>query len=243
MSEHPPRSPHDQLRNRGTHRGQPDRGQSPSVPTGTRPWCAGPGRPSQHQAKPGGSGRWLRNPLVGIGATAVAGIAISFIFLHRGVPASPSRPSLAAASPNAPQKATKAPIGSYFDVQDGSGDTYQVALVRLIDPAHSANKSDTPNNGKRFVSAVFRIKALPGSPQDENADIAAVLIDGNGRIYTFSISRIAGYANFDNGAIHVAQGQTVTGSVVFQVPRGVQVTEVRWTPGSFRSAVRWVMQR
>jgi hypothetical protein len=185
----------------------------------------------------------MRNTLVGIGAAAIAGIVISFIFFHRGGPASPSHPSADTASPGATQKAAEARMGSYFDVQDGGGDTYQVALVRLIDPPRGANKSDTPDSRKRFVRAVFRIKALPGSPQNENANTAAVLIDGNGRIYTFDVSHIAGYANFDNGAIRVAQGEAVTGSVVFQVPSSVQVTEVQWTSGSFRTAVRWDVRR
>ena len=37
----------------------------------------------------------------------------------------------------------------------------------------------------------------------------------------------AGYANFDNGTIRVAEGDTVTGAVRFQVPDGVAVSEVQ----------------
>ena len=45
---------------------------------------------------------------------------------------------------------------------------------------------------------MFRIKALTGSPQDDKA----------------------------NAAIHVVQGETETGSVAFQVPDGVKVAQV-----------------
>ncbi|HEY1000529.1 MAG TPA: hypothetical protein VGD83_12880 [Streptosporangiaceae bacterium] len=41
----------------------------------------------------------------------------------------------------------------------------------------------------------------------------------------------------------MAQGQTVKGSVVFQVPDGVKVTQVQWTPGYFGSAVQWEVRR
>jgi hypothetical protein len=41
----------------------------------------------------------------------------------------------------------------------------------------------------------------------------------------------------------VAEGQTVTGSVDFQVPDGVKVTQVQWTPGYFGSAVQWEVHR
>lgn len=102
---------------------------------------------------------------------------------------------------------------------------------------------DTPDNGTRFVGAVFKIKALKGSPQDEDANSDADLIGSNGQTYTFDISDIAGYTNFDNGTIHEAEGQTVTGSVAFQVPDGVKVTQVQWTPGYFGSAVQWEVHR
>ena len=40
----------------------------------------------------------------------------------------------------------------------------------------------------------------------------------------------------------VAQGETVTGSVTFQVPNGVTVSNVKWTALSgFGSAVEWIV--
>ena len=136
-------------------------------------------------------------------------------------------------------RAAPARIGSYFDVQDVSGDTYQVTLVKVIDPAQGADQFTTPDSGKRFVAAVFRIKALRGSPQDEDANNDAVIVGSNGQSYTADFSDIAGYTNFDNGTIHVAQGDTETGSVTFQVPEGVKAARVQWTPGAFGSAVQW----
>jgi hypothetical protein len=69
-------------------------------------------------------------------------------------------------------------MGSYFDVQDASGDTYRVTLVKIIDPAQGADQFNTPDSGKRFVGVVFTIKALNGSPQNEDAnDDAAVRLD------------------------------------------------------------------
>jgi len=116
-------------------------------------------------------------------------------------------------------------------------------LVKIIDPARGATEFDSPDNGKRFVGAVFKIKALKGSPQDEDANSDADLIGSNGQTYTFDIADIARYTNFDNGTIHVAQGETATGAVVFQVPDGVKVAEVQWTGGGFGSAVQWDVRR
>jgi hypothetical protein len=55
-------------------------------------------------------------------------------------------------------------IGSSFDLRDGSGDTYQVTLAKVIDPARGADQFSSPDSGKQFVGLVFRIKALTGSP-------------------------------------------------------------------------------
>lgn len=116
-------------------------------------------------------------------------------------------------------------------------------LVKVIDPARGASAFDTADNGERLVAAVFRIRELRGSSQDEDANTDAVIVGRNGQSYTFDIRDIAGYTNFDSDTIHVAQGETVTGSVVFQVPDGVKLAKVQWTPGMFGSTVQWNVRR
>jgi len=130
-------------------------------------------------------------------------------------------------------------IGSYFDVGDGEGATYRVTLVKVIDPAQGADQFTTPDSGKRFVGAVFRITALNGSPQDEDANNDAALVGSDGQAYSADFDAIAGYTNFDNGQIQVAQGDSEIGAVTFQVPDGVKVAEIQWTGGGFGSAVQW----
>jgi len=131
-------------------------------------------------------------------------------------------------------------VGASFKLDDGSGHDYQVTLVKVIDPARGANQFSRPDSGKRFVGLVFRIKALTGSPQSEDANNDAVLVGGNAQDYPADLNRIAGYANFDHGTIRVAPGETVTGAVAFQVPDGVAVLKVQWTALSgFGSMAEW----
>jgi hypothetical protein len=106
---------------------------------------------------------------------------------------------------------------------------YRVTLVKVIDPARAADQFSAPDSGRRRVGLIFRIKALTGSPQNEDANNDAVVIGGNGQTYSADFDKIAGYTDFNNGAIHVPQGGTVTGSVTFQVPNGVTVSRVQWT--------------
>ena len=184
---------------------------------------------------------WVRNTFLAIAAVIVVIIIVAVANSGGGVSTTPSG-STAGGKPSAstPAKApTVAHIGSYFDVKDASGDTYRVTLDKLIDPAQGADQFTTPDNGNRFVGAVFTIQAISGSPKDEDANNDAVLVGSNGQSYTADFSSIAGYTDFNDGQISVAQGAMATGAVTFQVPEGVKVAKVQWTPGGFGSAVQW----
>lgn len=135
---------------------------------------------------------------------------------------------------------TSGGVGTSFTTQDNSGHTYRVTLVKIIDPAQGANQFYTAAAGKRLVGAVFTITAVQGTPQDEDANLDATMVGGNGQSYTADFAQIAGYTNFSYGTIKVSQGQSVTGAVTFQIPTGVQVTRVQWTGGAFgNNAVTW----
>jgi len=173
------------------------------------------------------------------------GLLIVFSIVFRAITASRNTVSVApfpsgSGVLSTGRQAPPGKVGSQFDLQDGSGDTYRVTLVRVIDPARGADQFSSPASGKRFVGLVFKVKALTGSPQSEDANNDAVLVGGNGQNYPADFNGIAGYTNFDSGTIHVAQGDTVTGSVTFQVPVGVTVSKVQWSALSgFGSTVEW----
>jgi hypothetical protein len=239
----PGQPPYGQQQPPGPYAGQPPyQGQPYGVPG--QPPYPGPGYGYGPQPQPRRrKGHVVRNILAGIGAVVVAVIVIGTLSSHgSGVSTTPSGTSAAGSttSPAAAGKPAVARIGSYFDVGDGSGDTYRVTLVKIIDPARGASEFDTPDNGQRFVAAVFKITALSGSPQDEDANNDAGVIGSNGQTYTADFADIVGYTNFSDGTIHVAQGGTVVGAVTFQVPDHVKVTQVQWSAASgFGSTVQW----
>ena len=145
------------------------------------------------------------------------------------------------ASASAGHQESPGRIGSSFELKDGSGNLYRVTLTKVIDPATGKNQFTVPVAGKRFVGLVFRVKALTGSPRDEDANNDAAVIGSNGQNYSADFGGIAGYTNFDHGAIRVSPGETVTGSVTFQLPEDVKVSTVQWTALSgFGSAVEWI---
>lgn len=177
------------------------------------------------------------------GSAAAAGIVITAGLISScagGVSTTPSGTTATAgtAAPSPTHKAAAATVGSYFDAQDASGDTYRVTLVKVIDPAQGSDQFNTPDQGKRFAAAVFSVKALKGSPQDEDADNDAALVGSNGQTYTADFDSIEGYTDFNSGTIQAAQGDTTVGAVNFQVPDGVKVAKIQWTEGS-GSTVQW----
>ena len=198
-----------------------------------RPWPAA--RASRPRAPGPGSGparrgtRYRRVILAAAAAVVAAGLAVGVLTSggHGGAAPPPHR--------------APATIGSSFEVQDGSGDTYQVTLVTVVDPAQgAAGPFDTPDSGTRFVGAVFRITGLRGSPKGDDADNDAALVGSNGQTYTCDFNDIAGYGDFNDGEIQVAPGGRTTGAVSFQVPDGVQVTDIRWSSNNgFGTTVQW----
>ena len=169
----------------------------------------------------------------------VLGVVIGNISRSHKPVAVPVTPFPSGSSASAGRQEPPGKIGSSFELKDGSGNLYQVILAKVIDPAKGENQFAAPGAGKRFVGLVFRVKALTGSPKDEDANNDAVVI-GNGQNYSADFDGIAGYTDFDHGVIHVAQGETVTGSVTFQLPNAVAVSTVQWTALSgFGSTVEW----
>jgi hypothetical protein len=180
-------------------------------------------------------------------ALIVLGLFIAFGFAVRGL-TSHHKPVSVTVSPPASAglhtglQAPPGVAGATFILDHGTGSAYRVTLVKVIDPARGANQFDTPDSGKRFVGLVFRIKALSGNLQGEDANTDAVLVGAGGQHYPAALNRIAGYSNFHDGAIQVAPGDTVTGAVAFQVPDGAAVSAVQWTALSgFGPMVEWTV--
>ena len=176
-----------------------------------------------------------------LGVISLIAAAIGIALATSGVSTTPSVIT-GTSGPSAAHVAAPARLGSYLDVQDGSGDTYGVALTKIIDPAHSTDRI-TAGNGKRLVGAVFTIKGVSGDgPQQQDAEDDVVLVGSDGQVYLPDIVPIVGYTDFTVGEIHAAPGESTTGDVAFQVPTGVKVSKVQWSTFSslgVESTIQW----
>lgn len=131
------------------------------------------------------------------------------------------------------------PLGTTFTDtttdQSGNDVSYDVTATKIADLARGSDQFTTPDQGNRFVGVKFRITGDTGySSDDANND--AVLIGNDGQTYTADFSSISEGTNFNNGEFGVRAGQTQTGWVTFQVPKGVKVSSIQWAPGSGQPA-------
>jgi hypothetical protein len=220
-----------------------DQPPPPSWPPAGQPPYPGPGYTYGYGRRPP---RFRRRPrflgaIVTLGVIIALGVVVGNLGKsHENVSVSVT-PFPSGTSASAGRQEPPGRIGSSFELNDGSGNLYRVTLTKVIDQAKGENQFTVPDAGKRFVGLVFGVKALTGSPRDEDANNNAVIIGSNGQHYPADFDGIAGYTNFDHGAIHVSTGETVTGSVTFQLPKDVQVSTVQWTALSgFGSTVEWI---
>jgi hypothetical protein len=217
--------------------------QPPSWPPAGQPPYPGPGYTYGYGPRPP---RFRRRPrflgaIITLAVIIVVGVVVGNLGKsHENVPVSVT-PFPSGTSASAGHQEPPGQVGSSFELKDGSGNLYRVTLTKVIDPAKGENQFTVPDTGKRFVGLVFQVKALTGSPQDEDANNNAVIIGSNGQSYAADFAGIAGYTNFDHGAIHVSNGETATGSVTFQLPEDVKVSTVQWTALSgFGATVEWI---
>jgi len=60
----------------------------------------------------------------------------------------------------------------------------------------------------------------------------ATLIGSDGQTYTADFDTLAGCTNFAHGQYQLGTGESSTGCVAFQVPTGVTVAKVKYSPNS-----------
>jgi hypothetical protein len=171
-----------------------------------------------------------------IAAGAAAGCTTTTATKTAPPPAANGQPSTPAPSKSA--NSTTGPVGTTYKVTDtaagSSGNqtaSYTVQATQVIDPAAPANSFDAAPSGQHLVGVEFVIHGVSGNETDD-ANNNAVMQGSNGQDYMANFSAIAAGTNFNSGSFNTSPGTSVTGWVNFQVPDGVTVANVQWSPGA-----------
>ena len=172
-----------------------------------------------------------------LAASALVALALSGCGTVHSAASGPSSPSATTAAPSPTASTATAPVGSDYTITDSSdGVKYDVTLTKVISPAAPADSFFAADPGMHLVGAVFSVTGDTGTASDD-ANLTATANGSDGQVYQASFDGIAGYTNFSSGDFTVAPGQTEVGEVTFEVPDGVKVAEIQWTPaGGFGTA-------
>jgi hypothetical protein len=136
--------------------------------------------------------------------------------------------------------AKKAGVGSAIDLKGDNGDAIQVTLVKIVDPAKSANEYITPDTGKRYVAVQLRIVNKGSTVYDDDPQAEAKAKDALGESFDVDFADTTAGVSMDSG-LKLAPGDTALGFVTFQVPAGQKVTQVQYSAGLFGGDVaQWM---
>jgi hypothetical protein len=123
-------------------------------------------------------------------------------------------------------------VGASLRLSDETGKTFSVTLSKIMDPAQPGDQFTTPDNGKRFVAVVLVINDNGQQAIDEGANNDVSVIGSDNQTYNADFNNVAGCTNFNEGQVKLGAGESATGCVVFQLPSGVSVAKVQFSPSS-----------
>lgn len=193
---------------------------APSVPPPTPPLPA----PPLPVAPPPRGKRGLAIGTLAAGLLVVAAVAVWALAINNGKPTG-SGPG---AGGQKAQRALGRSLHLGFEIAGMSGQE-QVSLEKLIDPAYAASPA-SPAPHYRFVGVDFTVRDLGPSPLLDDIDSDASLRGTDHRTYTPVYQAIQGCPGFDSGTYQLSSGGTATGCATFQLPAGVKVAMVVFTP-------------
>jgi hypothetical protein len=124
---------------------------------------------------------------------------------------------------------------------NGETTTYTVSLDQVDQHAGLTAYESLQTSGDHMAGAQFTIAGSSGqSSDDTNSDAVAVGTDGQD--YTATFNSITDGTNFNSGEFNVGPGQSVKGWVAFELPSGVTVASVQWSPGLGGQTATWTVQ-
>jgi hypothetical protein len=171
---------------------------------------------------------------VALAALALAGCGTSTVTPTAQKTTAPAQSSSGASASPSPTQHQQAHVGDQFTVTLENGTKYEVMLQRVDQQASPANEFEAAQPGHHLAAAQLRVSAT--TSVDENANNNATATGSDEQAYTSSIASVAEGTNFANGQIRLQPGSSLVGWVTFELPDGVRITKVQWTPASGFSA-------
>jgi Protein of unknown function (DUF2510) len=180
--------------------------------------------------------------IIGSIAGGASGIHKTSSGAAAGAPAGPasSGPASAPAASPSSSGSLSGPAGTTYSVTgdngpNGATTTYTVTMNRSTQHATLGQYETLTNGSDHVTAAEFTIAGKSGQSSDD-ADSDAVAVGTDGQDYTAAFDTITEGTNFNDGQFQVGPGESVTGWVSFELPAGVSIASVQWSPGNSEAA-------
>lgn len=144
-----------------------------------------------------------------------------------GSPASQQAAPTPSPTPNSGPSALNSPL----TMTNVSGAKFQLTINQVDQSAQGANPFMTPDAGNHFVAVEETFVGVFSTYQDD-VDVDTSLIGTNNQTYQPTFDPTADGTNFNSGQVTLTEGQTLVGWVNFQVPDGVNVQTVVYSPSA-----------
>lgn len=145
----------------------------------------------------------------------------------------PTTPQSAPAS-----KTASVNVGDTLTANGSGGFSVDVTVSQVIDPAQAEKASTKPQSANdRFVGIKIQLDNSGNTEANADARRQFTLTGSNGQQYRSDSHQVQGCTDFTEGKYTIAPGQSVTGCLMYEVPKGVGVTQVQFVPNSFGSNI------
>jgi hypothetical protein len=146
-----------------------------------------------------------------------------------------------ASTPAAPASpANTGPLGSQYQVTNSDGTAYTVTATSIQDPASLTQYESLKTYTDHMIAVQLTITGNAGQASDDvNSDMT--VIGSDGQVYQPSYNDTTAGTNFDSGEFRVGPGQMVRGVVNFELPHGVTVQSLQWSPGLDGPTATWTV--
>jgi hypothetical protein len=150
----------------------------------------------------------------------------------------PPATSLSATTTTSITHASAGKVGSTQTLNDGTGDTIAVTLLKFEDPAQPDGRRDDPPAGDELAEVLFEVKTVSGTFTDD-AETAVAVVGANGDTYSADSAKLFGCAPFASGQFSLATGHSLTGCIAVPLPRTVKPSKVEYDAGYVGTTGIW----
>jgi hypothetical protein len=144
-------------------------------------------------------------------------------------PEATQSPGTTAPPPSPSPQSQAGQVGDKFTITNGDS-KYEVTLLSVDQQAQPDSEFASPASGHHLAATQFRVTAMTST--DENANNNATVTGSDDQAYTSSLDAVAAGTNFASGEVRLQPGSSLVGWVSFELPNGVRIAKVQWTPAS-----------